>query len=161
MGILILAASILRGLSAFAQGYLAESAAQGVSYQLRKSLYAHVQRLSFSFHDQAQTGELMARATADVEAVRAFSGRGLTQVAIMLLLLVGVAVALVQMNWKLALLSMILLPGVAWRAYTFGRQIRPMHRAVQQEIATLANRIQESIAGIQVVKAFGQEQQEI
>jgi len=161
MCFLILAASILRGLTAFAQGYLAESSAQGVSYQLRKSLYAHVQRLSFSFHDQAQTGELMARATADVEAVRAFTGRGLTQVATMLLLLVGVAFALFEMNWKLAILSMILLPGVAWRAYTFGRQIRPMHRAVQQEIATLANRIQESVSGIQVVKAFGQEQQEI
>jgi ATP-binding cassette subfamily B multidrug efflux pump len=161
MGLLILAASILRGLAAFAQGYLAESSAQGVSYQLRKALYAHVQKLSFSFHDQAQTGELMARATADVEAVRAFTGRGLTQVAIMLLLLVGVAFALFQMHWQLALLSMILLPGVAWRAYTFGRQVRPMHRAVQQEIATLANRIQESVAGIQVVKAFGRHDFEI
>ena len=161
MGILILAASILRGLAAFAQGYLAESSAQGVSYSLRKALYAHVQRLSFSFHDQAQTGELMARATADVEAVRAFTGRGLTQIAIMLLLLVGVTFALFQMNWQLAILSMILLPGVAWRAYTFGRQIRPMHRAVQQEIATLANRIQESVSGINVVKAFGRERFEI
>lgn len=160
-GFLILAASTLRGLAAFAQGYLAEFAAQGVSYQLRKALYAHVQRLSFSFHDQAQTGELMARATADVEAVRAFSGRGLTQVAIMLLLMVGVAIALFQMNWQLALLSMLLLPGVAWRAYTFGRQVRPMHRAVQNEIATLANRIQESVAGIHVVKAFGRADFEI
>jgi ATP-binding cassette subfamily B protein len=161
MGMRIMAASILRGLSAFMQGYLAESSAQGVSYQLRRALYAHVQKLSFSFHDQAQTGELMARATADVEAVRAFTGRGLTQVVIMVLLLVGVAIALIQMNWQLAILSMLLLPAVAWRAYTFGRQVRPMHRAVQQEIAALANRIQESVSGIQVVRAFGQERREI
>ncbi|MFN8634546.1 MAG: ABC transporter ATP-binding protein [Chloroflexota bacterium] len=161
MGLYILAASLLRGLSAFGQGYLAESAAQGVSYQLRKALYSHVQRLSFSFHDQAQTGELMSRATADVEAVRAFSGRGLTQVVIMIALLIGVAIALFQMHWQLALLSMILLPMVGWRAYTFGRQVRPMHRAVQQEIATLANRIQESVSGIQVVKAFGRHELEI
>jgi ATP-binding cassette subfamily B protein len=93
--------------------------------------------------------------------VRAFSGRGLTQIAIMLLLLVGVAIALFQMNWKLALLSMLLLPAVGWRAYTFGRQVRPMHRAVQNEIATLANRIQENVSGIQVVKAFGREATEI
>ena len=73
----ILVVSLLRGLAAFGQGYLAESSAQGVSYALRKALYAHVQRLSFSFHDQAQTGELMSRATADVEAVRNFTGRGL------------------------------------------------------------------------------------
>jgi len=107
MGLLILVASVLRGLAAFGQGYLAEASAQGVSYALRKALYAHVQRLSFSFHDQAQTGELMARATADVEAVRAFTGRGLTQVIIMLVLLVGVAIALFQMHWQLALLTLV------------------------------------------------------
>src|SRR5215212_7815643 len=67
---LIVLVSALRGLSAFGQGVLAEASAQGVSYALRKELYAHVQKLSFSFHDQAQTGELMARATSDVEAVR-------------------------------------------------------------------------------------------
>ncbi|MGE3913449.1 MAG: ABC transporter transmembrane domain-containing protein, partial [Chloroflexota bacterium] len=160
-GLLILGASVLRGLAAFAQGYLAESAAQGVSYRLRRALYAHVQRLSFSFHDQAQTGELMARATADVESVRAFTGRGLTQVATMLLLLIGVSIALFRMNWQLALLSMILLPALAWRAYRFGRQVRPMHRAVQEELAVLANRIQESVAGIQVVKAFGRGAHEV
>ena len=161
MGLLILAASTLRGIAAFAQGYLAEASAQGVSYQLRKALYAHVQRLSFSFHDQAQTGELMARATADVEAVRAFTGRGLTQIAIMLLLLVGVSIALFRMNWQLASLSLLLLPALAWRAYRFGREVRPMHRAVQEELAVLANRIQESVAGIQVVKAFGRSAHEI
>lgn len=161
MGLFILAASTLRGLAAFAQGYLAEASAQGVSYQLRKSLYGHVQRLSFSFHDQAQTGELMARATADVEAVRAFTGRGLTQIATMLLLLIGVSIALFGMNWQLALLSMLLLPALAWRAYRFGREVRPMHRAVQEELAVLANRIQESVAGIQVVKSFGRADHEI
>ncbi|MCC7371756.1 MAG: ABC transporter ATP-binding protein [Chloroflexi bacterium] len=161
MGVFILAASVLRGLFAFGQGYLAEASAQGVSYQLRRALYGHVQRLSFSFHDQAQTGELMARATADVESVRAFTGRGLTQVANMVLLLLGVAIALFGMNWKLALLSMLLLPALAWRAYRFGREVRPMHRAVQDELATLANRIQETVAGIQVVKAFGRGQYEV
>jgi ATP-binding cassette subfamily B protein len=79
----------------------------------------------------------------------------------MVLLLVGVAIALFQMNWELALLSMLLLPAVAWRAYTFGRQVRPMHRAVQNEIAILANRIQESVAGMQVVKAFGRHDFEV
>ena len=78
---LIVIASTLRGLCAFAQGYLGESAAQGGSYQLRRALYAHVQRLSFSFHDQAQTGELLARATADVEQLKNFRGRGLPRSA--------------------------------------------------------------------------------
>jgi ATP-binding cassette, subfamily B, multidrug efflux pump len=160
-GLAILIVSSLRGLSAFGQGYLAEAAAQGVSYSLRKALYAHVQRLSFSFHDQAQTGELMSRATADVEAVRGFTGRGLIQIAYMVLLLIGVAIALFLMNWKLALLSMALLPALAWRAARFGKRVRPMHHAVQQEIAVLASRIQESVAGVQVVKAFGRGDYEI
>ena len=64
LSLAILVASALRGLFAFGQGYLGESSAQAVSYRLRQALYAHVQRLSFSFHDQAQTGELMARAPA-------------------------------------------------------------------------------------------------
>ena len=64
LSLAILLASALRGLFAFGQGYLGESSAQAVSYRLRQALYAHVQRLSFSFHDQAQTGELMARAPA-------------------------------------------------------------------------------------------------
>jgi ATP-binding cassette subfamily B protein len=161
MAVAILAVSLLRGVSAFGQGYLAESAAQGVSYLLRKALYAHVQRLSFSFHDQAQTGELMARATADVEAVKNFTGRGFIQIVNMLLLLFGVTIALVNMNWQLALLSLAMLPVLAWRAYRFGRQVRPMHQRVQREIAELATRIQESVAGVQVVKAFGRHDFEI
>src|SRR5439155_16976063 len=161
MSVALLGVSLLRGLAAFGQGYLGESSAQGVSYSLRKALYAHVQRLSFSFHDQAQTGELMARATADVESVRNFTGRGLLQIVNMGLLLGGVAFALLRMNWELALLSMALLPALAWRAYRFGQRIRPMHRAVQRELAQLATRTQESVDGVQVVKAFGQEAREI
>jgi ATP-binding cassette subfamily B protein len=158
---LIIIVSALRGVSAFGQGALAEMSAQGVSYQIRKALYAHVQRLSFSFHDQAQTGELMARATADVEAVRNFTGRGLLHTVQLLMLLVGVSVALFSMQWQLALLSMLVLPALAWRTERFSRRIRPMHRAVQDELAKLATLIQENISGIRVVKGFGREQYEI
>ena len=140
---LIVLVSALRGLSAFGQGALAEGSAQGVSYQLRKALYAHVQRLLFSFHDQAQTGELMARATADVEAVRNFTGRGLLNTIQLVLLLVGVCVALFSIQWQLALLSLLVLPALAWRTERFSRRIRPMHRAVQNELAALATLIQE------------------
>jgi ATP-binding cassette subfamily B multidrug efflux pump len=158
---MIVLVSALRGLSAFGQGVLAEASAQGVSYALRKALYAHVQKLSFSFHDQAQTGELMARATADVEAVRNFTGRGLINICQLILLLIGVCGALLTMNWQLALLSMAVLPALAWRTERFSRVIRPMHRAVQNELANLATFIQENISGIRVVKGFGREQHEM
>ncbi len=157
----ILLFSALRGLAAFGQGYMGESAAQGVSYGLRKALYTHVHSLSFSFHDQAQTGELMARATADVEALRNFTGRGLLQIFNLLLLLCGVTVALLRMNWMLALLSLAVLPALVWRTNYFSRRIRPMYRAVQDQVAHVAGLIQENVAGVRVVKAFGREREEI
>ncbi|MFI5267891.1 MAG: ABC transporter ATP-binding protein, partial [Chloroflexota bacterium] len=160
-GVAILLVSGLRGLAAFCQGYQGESAAQGVSYGLRKALYSHVQSLSFSFHDQAQTGELMARATSDVEALRNFTGRGLLQIVNLVLLLVGVTFALLRMNWELAALSLAVLPALAWRTERFSRRIRPMYRRVQDQIARVAGLIQENVSGVRVVKAFGREQVEI
>src|SRR5215475_13786568 len=106
----IVLASALRGLCAFGQSYLGETAAQGGSYQLRRALYVHVQQLSFSFHDQAQTGDLLTRSMSDVEQLKNFMGRGLLMIFNLLLLVVGVAVALIAMNWKLAILSLVMLP---------------------------------------------------
>ncbi len=160
-GGLILLVSAARGVSAFCQGYQGESAAQGVSYELRKALYAHVQSLSFSFHDQAQTGELMARATADVEALRNFTGRGLLQIVNLVLLLLGVTVALLRMNWQLAALSIVILPLLVWRTERFSRRIRPMYRKLQDQVALVAGMIQENVAGVRVVKAFGREREEM
>ncbi|HLQ34857.1 MAG TPA: ABC transporter ATP-binding protein, partial [Chloroflexota bacterium] len=157
----ILLFSFMRGMAAFGQGYMGEAAAQGVSYGLRKALYRHVQGLSFSFHDQAQTGELMARATADVEALRNFTGRGVLQIFNLTLLLVGVTVALLRMNWMLAVLSLAVLPALVWRTNQFSRRIRPMYRTVQDQVARVAGLIQENVAGVRVVKAFGREREEI
>lgn len=161
LSLAIVGLSALRGLAAFGQGYLAESAAQGVGYSLRKDLYAHLQRLSFSFHDQAQTGELMARATADVEAVRMFSGRGLVHAVQLVVLLVGVSLALLRMDWLLALLSAAVLPVLAWQSYRFGLRIRPMFQAVQGELAALATFVQENVAGVRVVRTFGREADQV
>jgi ATP-binding cassette subfamily B protein len=158
---LIVLASVLRGLCAFAQNYLGESAAQGGSYQLRRALYAHVQQLSFSFHDQAQTGDLLTRSMSDVEQLKNFTGRGMLMIFNLVLLVVGVAVALVAMNWKLALLSLVLLPLLYWRAAWFSKSMRPLFRAIQDQVAVVSTLVQDNAAGARVVKAFGQEQREI
>ena len=157
----IMVASALRGLCAFAQGYLGENAAQGTSYQLRRSLYAHIQQLSFSFHDQAQTGELLARATSDVEQLRNFTGRGLLQIFNIVLLVVGVAIAIWNMDWRLALLSLLTLPLLTWRAAEYSRIVRPMFRIVQDQVARVATLVQDNAAGARVVRGFGRERQEI
>jgi ATP-binding cassette, subfamily B, multidrug efflux pump len=157
----IVVASALRGLCAFGQNFLGETAAQGGSYQLRRALYAHVQQLSFSFHDQAQTGDLLTRSMSDVEQLKNFMGRGLLMIFNLLLLVLGVAIALLAMNWKLALLSLVILPLLYWRAASFSRQMRPMFRAVQDQVARVATLVQDNAAGARVVKAFGQERREI
>jgi ATP-binding cassette subfamily B protein len=161
LSVLIVIASVLRGLCAFGQNYLGESAAQGGSYQLRRALYAHVQQLSFSFHDQAQTGDLLTRSMSDVEQLKNFTGRGMLMIFNLVLLVVGVAVALVAMNWKLALLSLVLLPLLYWRAAWFSKSMRPLFRAIQDQVAVVSTLVQDNAAGARVVKAFGQEQREI
>src|SRR5438552_11015578 len=161
LSVMIVGSSALRGLCAFAQNYLGESAAQGGSYQLRRALYAHVQQLSFSFHDQAQTGDLLTRSMSDVEQLKNFTGRGMLMIFNLLLLVVGVAVALLSMNWKLALLSLVILPLLYWRAASFSRAMRPTFRAIQDQVAKVATLVQDNAAGARVVKAFGQEQREI
>jgi ABC-type multidrug transport system fused ATPase/permease subunit len=158
---LIVGASALRGLCAFGQNYLGETAAQGGSYQLRRALYIHIQQLSFSFHDQAQTGDLLTRSMSDVEQLKNFTGRGLLMIFNLILLVLGVAIALVSMNWKLALLSLVILPLLYWRAAIFSTSIRPMFRAIQDQVAKVATLVQDNAAGARVVKAFGQEQREI
>src|SRR5438874_5294635 len=158
---MIVGSSALRGLCAFGQNYLGEAAAQGSSYQLRRALFAHVQQLSFSFHDQAQTGDLLTRSMSDVEQLKNFTGRGMLMIFNLLLLVVGVAVALLAMNWKLALLSLVILPLLYWRAAHFSRSMRPLFRAVQDQVAAVATLVQDNAAGARVVKAFGQEQREI
>src|SRR5439155_16754365 len=161
LSVLIVVASALRGLCAFGQNYLGEAAAQGGSYELRRALYKHIQQLSFSFHDQAQTGDLLTRSMSDVEQLKNFTGRGILMIFNLVLLVVGVALALVAMNWKLALLSLVILPLLYWRAADFSRAMRPLFRAVQDQVAKVATLVQDNAAGARVVKAFGQEQREI
>jgi ATP-binding cassette subfamily B protein len=161
ISILIVLASAARGFCAFGQNFLGETAAQGGSYQIRRALYAHVQQLSFSFHDQAQTGDLLTRSMSDVEQLKNFTGRGLLMIFNLVLLVVGVSIALVSMNWKLALLSLVMLPMLYWRAASYSRSIRPLYRAVQDQMAKVATLVQDNAAGSRVVKAFGQEQREI
>jgi ATP-binding cassette subfamily B protein len=157
----IIVASALRGLFAFLQNYLGETSAQGGSYELRRALFSHVQQLSFSFHDQAQVGDLLTRSMSDVEQLKNFMGRGLLMIFNLLLLVIGVSIALVAMNWKLALLSLIILPLLYWRAASFSKQMRPMFRAIQDQVARVSTLVQDNAAGARVVKAFGQEQREV
>ncbi len=141
----------------FAQGYLSERASQGVAYDLRNALYAKIQSLSFSYHDRAQTGQLLTRATNDVELVRMFTGMGFLQFLNSVVMLIGSLVLLFAINWRLALVAVVILPLVLGLFGVFGLKARPMFSRVQKKLSALNTILQENLAGVQVVKAFARE----
>ena len=153
----ILGLSVLRGLFSFLQGYLSEKASQGVAYDMRNALYTKLQSLSFSYHDQAQTGQLMTRATNDVDLVRMFTGMGFMQLVNTVVMLVGIAIILLMMEWRLALLSLLIVPvNIVLVARVF-RFVAPRFEIIQQKLAELNTVLQENLAGIRLVKAFARE----
>jgi ATP-binding cassette subfamily B protein len=131
--------------------------ALGVEYDLRDALYAQLVRLSFGFYDRHQTGQLMSRATIDLQSVRFFLGYGLIFFAQHALTIVTVTVVLFVYEWKLALVVLALAPLVVAIAYTYSRVSHPVLRDVQQQLGEVATVAEESIVGVHVVKSFAQE----
>jgi len=160
LAVAVLVAGALRGISAFGYTYLTELVSQRTAYDIRNTLYDKLQRLSFAFHDQAQTGELMSRATADVEAIRMFLGRGLLGVFGISILSIGISYLLISLNWTLALLTLPFLFVVGWRVVIVSRRLRPIWLKIQQLMARLGTILEENLTGVRTVKAFAHEQQE-
>ena len=131
--------------------------ALGVEYDLRDEIYAKLLRLSFGFYDRHQTGQLMSRATVDLQAVRFFLGYGLIFFFQHLLTIVGVTVVLFIVNWKLALAATAFTPVLVFLAYRYSRVSHPVLRDVQQRMADVATVAEENIVGVHVVKSFAQE----
>jgi len=152
--VVIVASSALRGLAGYGQRYFNEVVAQKTCYNIRNALYGRLQRLSFAFHDRSQTGQLMSRATVDVEAVRMFFAMGLLGMAQVALMVIAVAYMLLAMNWKLALITLVFIIPVSWLAISFGSRIRPIWLKVQAMLGFMGTTLEESLAGVSVVKAF-------
>ncbi|MBI4236552.1 MAG: ABC transporter ATP-binding protein [Chloroflexi bacterium] len=156
----VVGASLLRGLTSYWQNYLSQAISQRVAYDMRNALYDRFQRQSFSFYDHTQTAQLMSRATADVEAVRMLMSFGLVRIVQVAVLLLLVTAVLVGMNWQMALVTLAVLPFVAYRTTHVSRQLRPLWLSIQQEIGVLSTVLQENLSGMRVVKAFGREREE-
>ena len=157
-GALIVLFASMRGLFAFLQAYWAERNSQTVAFEIRNELFDKIQRLSFSYHDQNQTGQLMIRATDDIEKVRLFIGQGLVQLAGAAILLVATLSLLLSTNWQLALVSMPILPAALIIFMIFGIVSQPLFAKIQARISDVNTVLQENLAGIKVVKAFAREQ---
>ena len=131
--------------------------ALGVEFDLRNALYAHLVRLSFGFYDRHQTGQLMSRATVDLQGVRFFLGYGLIFLFQNVLTVVFVTAFLFTYQWKLAFVALAITPVLVALAYRYSRVAHPTLRDVQQRLADVATVAQENIVGVHVVKAFAQE----
>ncbi len=160
LGILMVIIAAVGGIFIFLQGYLAERASQWVAFDMRNNLYQKIQTLSFSYHDRAQTGQLMTRATSDVEALRMFIGQGLIFAVNAILLLLGITIILVVLNWQL---TMVVIPSLILMTIIFamfGARARPLFQQVQERLGVFNTVLQENLAGIRVVKAYSREEYE-
>jgi len=154
---LILVFAFARATFAFAQTFLSQAMSQNVAYDLRNELYAKIQRLSFSYHDRNQTGQLMVRATDDVEKVRAFIGQGMLMAIQAVVLLTGTLIILFLTNVRLTLIVLPILPVALFMFMLFGKITQPLFTEVQRRLSRLNTILQENLAGIKVIKAFARE----
>src|SRR6266478_1736517 len=153
----LLGVAIVRDSFTFTQGYWSEKASQGAAYDMRNAIFTRLEHLSFSYHDKAQTGQLMTRVTNDVETVRAFTGNGILQLLNSVVMLIGSATILLITNWKLALVALLIIPAILGIFLFFLTKIGPRFRIVQQKLGNLNTVLQENLAGVRVVKAFVRE----
>jgi ABC-type multidrug transport system fused ATPase/permease subunit len=157
---LIVGSGAISGGLMVARRLIAGRLSLNVEFDLRQSLYTHLQRMSFGFYDKHQTGQLLSRATSDVSAVRMFLGYGLVFITQYGASLIAAAALLVITSWQLALITFVLLPPIAIVATRYSRRSHPVLRDIQQRIADVTTQAEESIVGVRVVKAFAQEDAE-
>jgi len=146
-----------RGLFNFGQSFWAEQASQEVAYDLRNSIFKKIQNLSFSYHDQAQTSQLLTRITSDVEQIRTFIGTSLIQVIGSLVTLITISVIVLVMNWQLALITLTMVPLSAVLLAQFLTRNQKIFGVIQQQLGNLNAVLQENLIGVRIVKAFGRE----
>ena len=160
LGVGILLVSLGRGFCDFGRTYTTESLSQKVSFDCRNLLYDKLQNVSFAFHDKEHTGDLMSRATADVEAMRRFVNMGMIRSLDVVIRIIAIPIILFAVNWQLALVSMVFVPAIILRSSFVMRALRRKWLHVQEVMGESVTVLQENLAGMHVVKAFASENYE-
>jgi ATP-binding cassette subfamily B protein len=143
------------------QRYLSEWISGHIGYDIRNRLYDHIQGLSFSYHDHAQTGQLISRCIEDVRSVQNFIANSIVELAQLLLLLFGALGVMVSANVQLTLIAILPVFPLIWLTNTFGRRVTELFFAVDNLLGDLSARLQENVSGVQVIRAFAREPYEI
>ncbi len=145
----------------FGDLYVRHALGERFIFDLRVRIYAHLQRLSLSFFEHTSTGELMSRVTNDVNALEQFVTHGVALTAVDLLRLLGASAVLLALDWQLALVVLIPLPVMAFGLRRFNQRARPIYRRVRDRLGDINAKLQDNLAGIRVIQAFGQEEAEL
>ena len=153
--------TLLKGFATYFQGRWSEIGSQSVAFDLRNAIQTKLTRLSFSFHDQSETGQLLSRAIQDVERIRFLTGRATLRILDSVVLALATALIMVSMNPRLALLVSLTLPLLAHRAFFIGSRLRPLSVEIQNQLGVLTTRLEQNLRGARVVKAFAQEPAEV
>jgi ABC-type multidrug transport system fused ATPase/permease subunit len=161
IGLLVLAVGAARALFMSGRRLISGRQALGVEFDMRNVLYAKLLRLSFGFYDRHQTGQLLSRATVDLQTVRFFLGYGLIFFFQNVLTVIGATALMFAVNWRLALVATAVTPLIVVFAYQYSRVSHPVLRDVQQKLADVATVAEENIVGVHVVKSFAQERNEL
>jgi ATP-binding cassette subfamily B protein len=147
----------MEGSFTYFSGRLAAFTAEGVARRLRNYLFDHIQRLSFTYHDKTQTGDLISRSTSDVDALRRFFSEQAIGVGRIVLLFTINFIALIRLNLHLALISVIVVPFIVFTSVFFFRRISKAYEAYQEQDSILSTTLQENLSGVRVVKAFARQ----
>ena len=152
--------ALVQGVFSFLSGRFAAQSAESVTRRLRNYLYDHMQRLTFSYHDNMKAGELIQRSTSDVDALRRFYTEQALGIGRITLLFIVNLVALMFINVRLALVSVVLIPVIVLMSVFFFKKISVAYEAFQEQDGKLSTTLQENLSGVRVVKAFARQQYE-
>lgn len=157
----VLAIAVLDAICTYGEKYLTTSVAQWISYDLRLTIYGHIQKLSLAFHDNKRTGDLISRVTDDIEAIQSFIMNGLLGVLINAMTLLGMIGVMFWLNWKFTLIALSVVPILFVMVYSYTRRIKKATREVRKKEGEITSVVQEVLSSIRVVKAFAREDYEV
>ena len=152
--------AVMDALCSYWEKYLTTSTGQWVMHDLRKTLYAHIQRLSLAYHDQRQTGDLLNRVTSDIDAIQSFISSSLIGSLVNCLTLIGMVGAMFYINWRFTLIALSVVPPLGFIVYRYTRLIKKSTREVKRKEGEIISVIQEVLSSMRTVKAFAREDYE-
>jgi ATP-binding cassette subfamily B multidrug efflux pump len=150
--------ALINWIGTYGQTYIMSWVGQSVLFSMRRSLFNHLQRLSFSFYDNIEAGRIMSRMTGDVNALNEFLTSGVVAIASDFFVLVGIVVLMFTLNWKLAAITMLVLPVIAFATHLYRARSREMYREVRRQNAIVTGHLAENISGVRVVQAYSREE---